>query len=321
MSLKSTVSRLGRAAAGLALGVGLVGSLLTPVQAWAQPATAAPAAAAAAPTIVARPALWVVRDADTTIYLLGTVHALRPTVQWRNPQIDQALAASSELWLEIANADDQAAMQPLIMQLGVDRTRTLSSRLNEGDRALLAQASGALGMPPQALEPMRPWLAGLTLTVAPLIRAGYDPTRGVDRLIKDAAVQRGMAVHGFETAEQQFRFFADLPEAEEIAFLHQSLEDYAEGPAVIDRLADAWARGDVDTIDTIMVREMRERSPSLYRLLLVNRNVAWAGRIREMLAGHGNTVFIAVGAGHLAGSDSVQAQLARAGVRAERMGG
>ena len=318
--LKTIVSRLGRTAAGLALGAGLAGSLLAPVQAFAQ-AAPAPAPAAAAPATVARPALWVVRDADTTIYLLGTVHALRPTVQWRNAQIDQALAASQELWLEIDDADDQAAMQPLIMQLGVDPAHPLSSRLNEGDRALLAQASAALGMPAQALEPMRPWLAGLTLTVAPLIRAGYDPTRGVDRLIKEAAVERGLTVHGFETAEQQFHFFADLPEAQQIEFLHQSLQDYAEGPAVLDRLAAAWAAGDVDTIERVMVREMRDQSPSLYQLLLVQRNQAFAVRIQQMLAGHGNTVFVAVGAAHLAGPDSVQAQLARAGVQAQRQQG
>lgn len=318
MTLKTTLARLGRIVAGVALGVGVTGSLLAPAPAHAQPAPPAAAAPAPAPTTVARPALWVVRDADTTIYLLGTVHALRPTVQWRNAQIDQALAASQALWLEIEDVDDPAAMQPLVQQLGVDQTRTLSSRLNDEDRALLAQTSAALGMPAQALEPMRPWLAGMTLTVAPLIRAGYDPTRGVDRLIKEAAVARGLPVHGFETVEQQMRFFADLPEDQQIAFLHQALEDYAEGPAVIDRLADAWARGDVPTIETIMVREMRDRSPSLYQLLLVQRNQAFAARIREMLAEHGNTVFIAVGAGHLAGADSVQAQLARLGVRAER---
>lgn len=63
---------------------------------------------------------------------------------------------------------------------------------------------------------------------------------------------------------------------------------------------------------------MKRETPALYQRLLVQRNASWAGKIKAMLDTPG-TVFIAVGAAHLAGPDSVQAQLARLGVHAERV--
>jgi uncharacterized protein YbaP (TraB family) len=113
------------------------------------------------------------------------------------------------------------------------------------------------------------------------------------------------------------RFFADLPEPLQIEFLMQSLDDAEEGSAMMDRLANAYAAGDPDTIGAIMSAELKAEAPQVYDVLLTRRNVAWADQIRRMLAGEG-THFIAVGAAHLAGPDSVQVQLGKIGVRAER---
>ncbi len=316
--LKTLLGSAARTTAGFALGLGLTASVATTAFAQAAPAPAATPPAAAAAAVQGNPALWVIRDADSTIYLFGTFHALRPTTQWRTPAVDQALAASRELWLEIEDPSNAAALQPLIMQLGMSPQTPLSSRLNDQEKALLAAAAQRAGLPPQALEPMRPWLAGLTLSVAPLIQAGYDPQMGVDTLLRRAAVERGLTIRAFETPEQQFRFFADMPEEQQLAFLRSALEDFEEGPAMIDGLAADWAEGDVPGLERTMIQEMRTETPELYRVLLVDRNRAWTDRIRQMLAGSG-TAFIAVGAGHLAGPESVQAMLATHGVRAERV--
>ncbi len=59
-------------------------------------------------------------------------------------------------------------------------------------------------------------------------KAGYDPNAGVDRLLKAQAEKEGDKIHGFETAEEQVRFFADLPEPEQIAFLEETLGEAEE---------------------------------------------------------------------------------------------
>lgn len=265
----------------------------------------------------AEPAMWVVEDADSTVYLFGTVHLLRKDVAWNTPAVRKAMADSRELWLEIADVDDPNAMGPLVQKYALDLERPLSSKLNAEQRAKLAAIAPKHGLNPAQLEPMKPWFVGLTLSVLPLKAAGYDENAGVDKLLKAAAVKDGDQVRAFETVEQQLQFFDTLPEAQQVDFLMKAVDDAEEGVAVLDRLAAAWAQGDMDTVSAELVTEMKAEAPALYDRLLTRRNKAWAGRIETLLKGSG-THFIAVGAGHLAGPDSLQAQLKARGIQSVR---
>lgn len=265
----------------------------------------------------AEPALWSIKDKDSTIYLFGTVHALKPEVVWRSDKIAKALADSRELVVEVTGADDPAAMQPLIMKYGVDVSAPLSTKITAADKARVAVAVKDLGAPPEAFEMMRPWLVSVTIAVQPMLKAGYDPTKGVEALLTADAKAAGKPVGALETLEQQLRFFADLPTATEVALLKSTLDDVEGGPAVFDRMVTAWAAGDVKALEDEFVGDMRRDYPELYKVLIVNRNAAWAAELKQKLAGSGVS-FVAVGAGHLVGPDSVQAELAKLGIKAER---
>jgi uncharacterized protein YbaP (TraB family) len=69
-------------------------------------------------------------------------------------------------------------------------------------------------------------------------------------------------------------------------------------------------------MERLLVDEMKGASQAFYDALLTRRNAAWAEEIDDLLDGSG-VAFIAVGSGHLVGPDSVQAQLAARGIRAE----
>lgn len=265
----------------------------------------------------ADPAMWVVRDKDSTIYVLGTVHVLRPDTVWRTPAIDRALAESSELWIEV-DTDDAAQMQSLILKYGVDAAHPLRGKLDADQKARFEAVVTSLGADPAAMDPYRPWLAGLQISLAPIVKAGFDPASGVEAKLKAAAREAGKPIRTLESAEQQIRFFADLPPPVEIAFLLSSLDEAADGPATLDAMVAAWSAGDSDALGKLMIGEMAANYPGLYRTLLVDRNSAWAGKIDDLLDGKG-VIVIAVGAGHLVGPDSVQAQLAARGIAAERL--
>lgn len=286
-----------RTAAALALASALASGL------------AAPAAAA--------PALWAIRDADSTIYLFGTVHVLRPDTAWRTPGIEAALAESDELVIEVLGADDPAAARPLILKYGVSTDGPLSSKLSPQDQVRLEAAAAAAGLPPQALEPLRPWLAAMSLSIAPVIKAGYRVGSGVETVLTAEARAKGRPVEGLETLEQQIGFFAGLPPEIELAMLKSTLEEVDEGPAKLDALVKAWADADLDLLEREFVTEMREKHPEVYEALAARRNRDWADQLKAKLAGSGVS-FVAVGAGHLVGPDSVQAELAKRGVTVER---
>ncbi len=278
--------------------------------------------AVAAPIVLAlpaqaEPAMWVIRDKDSTVYLIGTLHLLRHEMEWNAAKVKKTVTESSDLWLELANIDDQASIAPIITQHGIDREKTLSSKLNTAQKEKLTRVAATYSVPLASLEPMKPWMAAMMFAILPLQKAGYDPNAGVDRLLKAQAEKEGDKIHGFETAEEQVRFFAEMPEAEQIAFLEETLGDAEEGLAQLEKLATAWIAGDNETIGNILVNEFKNESPAVYEKLLVKRNIAWSRKIAEILQGSG-VQQIAVGAAHLAGPDSLQVQLQKRGIKVER---
>ena len=311
--LKSSVSTLLRGAIGVAGGVALFAAIAgAPADALAQ--TAAPAAPA--PIQGEGPALWVAKDADSTLYLFGSVHVLRPTTGWASPRVEAAFDSASDIWFEISNPDDQAAIMPLIQQHGLSPETPLSSRLTPEENAELDAAAQAMGASAAQLQPMKPWLAALSLSVAPLIKAGYDPKSGVELVLKARAEAAGKPIHGFETIDKQIGILAGLPDDVQLVFLRETLKDYENAATKLDEMVEAWARGDVATLDRVTITEMKDASPALYQAVLVDRNTDWANQIQTLLEGSG-TAFIAVGAAHLTGDDSVQAILQKRGVTVE----
>jgi len=315
--LKSSVSNLAQGAVGVAAGLALVFAIAgAPTQVLAQAAPAPAAAAAAAPIQGEGPALWVIKDADSTLYLFGSVHVLRPTTGWASPRVNAAFDSATDVWFEITNPEDQAAMMPLIQQYGLSPQTPLSSRLTPEEVAQLDVAAKTIGASAAQLDPLKPWLAALSLSVAPLVKAGYDPQSGVELALKARAQAAGKSLHGFETLEKQVGMLATLPDDVQLEFLRETLKDFDEAVEMLDSMVEAWAKGDVQALDRIVVEEMKTDAPELYKVLLVDRNTDWANQIQTLLQGSG-TAFIAVGAAHLTGDDSVQSILQSRGVAVE----
>lgn len=274
--------------------------------------------ATGASPVLAEPALWVIKDKDSTIYLFGTIHVLKPATQWRSPKITKAFGAAEDVVTEIVEPDDPAVARGLMLRYGIDRATPLSAKLKPETYAKLQVATKAMGYPPQAMDPMRPWMAAITVSLTPLLQAGYDPESGVEKKLTAEAKAAGKPIVGFETLEQQLRFFADMTPGQEAQLLESTLDEVDEGPAKVEALVTAWAAGDQAALKTQMIDEMQRDYPEIYKLLLVDRNRDWAGQLKAKLAGSGVS-FVAVGAGHLTGPDSVQAQLAKLGIKAERL--
>ena len=318
-SPSSRLSRAARLLAGAALGVGLVASLLG---GWSGPAFAqAQLAPAAAPVVQPvdgdGPALWVVKDADSTIYLFGTIHVLRPETHWESAKVTAAFNSASDIWFEISNPDDVAALVPLIRQHGVSPATPLSSLLTPAELGELNAAAAVLGISGAQMDIFRPWYAGLTLSLAPLKKAGYDPNSGVELIFKARAEAAGKPVHGFETLDKQVLTLANLPQDIQLEFLRSTLKAVDDAGTELDALVDAWTAGDVAALDRVTNDDMKTEAPDIYKALLTDRNRGFAQQIQTLLAGSG-TAFVAIGAAHLAGSDSVQSMLATRGIEVER---
>lgn len=262
-------------------------------------------------TAQAKPLLWSVKQGNTTIYLFGTVHLLPSDIDWMSSKLDDALNRSQRLSIELVD-DDPATVQLLLTKYGVDPSHPLSQKLPAADREKLKLAAVEAKLPggEQSLERMRPWLAALVLTVTPLVQAGMDPNQGVDKQLKARMIKAGKPVDGLETADQQLRILADMPETLQLDMLRQTFREIEEGPKKLRELIDVWKSGDTQAIARLESTDLQRESPELYKQLIVDRNKAWAQTIAKRLHDPaGGTSIIAVGAGHLAGPDSLQKQL------------
>ena len=273
-----------------------------------------------APSIAATPAIWRVKGAHGTVYLFGTIHVMQPNVDWETAKIQDAFAASGTVYVEVANLDDQTAALPLAAQYGMDMAHPLSTKISKDDEALLDAAAKGMGLPGEAMfEPMQPWLVAMTVSVLPMMKAGYDPQSGIDVVLLGQARKAGKKIEGFETMEQQLHFVADEPQAEQVAKLHDELAEMDKNTAEMSAMVSAWERGDVAKIAAMENGELKTKYPDEYKTLVVERNTKWAatldGVLKDATTG---TVFVAVGAAHLAGDDSVIELLKKDGWTVER---
>lgn len=303
-------------------------SVLPAIAALALLGTAAGVAACrepppAAALTQARPALFRLTDSDSEIYLFGTVHILPPDLQWRTKTFDQALGKSSLVYFETPSGPDaEARAIALTQSLGMNPPGvTLDSYLTPPEQERLRSAAAKAGATLETLQPMRPWLAAIMISLSAMMKAGQDPDAGVEKVIEAEAGRSGKKLAYFETIDEQLGLFAKLGEQSQKAILLASLDDIEEGPALTQKLDHAWVNGDLKTLDSFVNGDMRRLDMAVYKAILVDRNANWARQIDALMQADqgGATIFIAVGAGHLAGKDSVPAMLEKLGYRVDRV--
>ena len=282
-------------------------------------AALAAALVGASAAAVAEPPHWVVRDVDSELVLFPTIHALPADLEWTTDRLLEQFAEAEEVWFEIDPAEAQGpAMQQLVMEKGMDPSRPLSEVLDEAQYARFEELAGSLGLPVAQLDPMRPWLASLTLTSMAMMQSGFDSNAGVEARLR--ARIDGQTLRQLETVEAQLGYLADLPEPLQLELLESTFDEIDGFADELRGLAEDWARGDVADMENDLIAEMAAEYPELYDVIFVRRNANWVEIIEQELAGSG-TDFIAVGAGHLVGDDSVVAMLRQRGWTVERVGG
>lgn len=311
-----------------ALLLGLLASLCLAATVDAREPARAPVGTASAAQAAPVPLLWKVSDADTDVYLLGSFHLLKPTDYPLSADVDAALAdaehvvfelspeemSSPDLGMQMARAGMRTDGTTLSSSLPPKVAKALAAWLQANEAALAKQ-----GLAPQVLELFEPWFVGLMVSVTEMTQQGLDPELGLDRFIADAAVAKGKSTGGLEQGSEQIAFFDGMDPDEQVQMLADALSG-ENGSAQIDRLHDAWRRGDADALWAGMAVDMRKQFPALYRRINVERNDAWVPKLEARLKDHADDdTLVVVGALHLLGEDGVVEKLRARGYRVERI--
>lgn len=263
------------------------------------------------------PALWQVDGPKgERAWLMGTIHALPAPVDWHSAPIDQALAASDGLILEVAAVDDDARTARIFASLAQSPgLPPLDQRIASDLRDDLAKDLKANGLDAAKLSGTETWAAALMLAQALQGAVEADSANGIDRALVKAAKDK--PVSEFEGAERQLRLFDALPEAQQQALLAAVVKGADQARDESRRIETAWKKGDMAAIAATDHTGMLA-DPALRQVLLVGRNQAWSEQL-VLLLGRGRKPFVAVGAAHLAGSDGLPALLEARGYKVRRI--
>jgi uncharacterized protein len=260
------------------------------------------------------PALWLASDADSRVWILGSVHVLPSAMVWRSAQIDAAFREADLLILEVApEVTGDPAFARAFDQAGRSHT-PLAAKLTPTDAARLAQASAVAGVNPQALETLRPWRASLHLGYAFLAKRGAHADAGVEAVLTREAVARRMPIIGLESGADQIGFFAQLTPEVEMGVLRATLDDVIDGQGGLEIIDRLWLSGDVAGLTARLLPDFTKPGEQFYRVFLADRNARWADAIASRMAGKGD-VFVAVGAAHLLGPEGLPALLRARGIQ------
>jgi len=268
--------------------------------------------------IPANPALWTVHGSKGTAYLFGSIHALPAQVDWHTKEIDAAMAKSDVLVFELAmDKGFQDRVQTYVRERGMlPPGQHLRDLLSPDTRKEFDGEIADLGISQTAIDRMRPWLAALTIDVADMQKHNYSSSSGIEMQLEGSGSTDKRPVIGLETVEQQLALLAPTDPKLELQSFEASLktEGRSSGEQV-GPLLDAWIHGDVARLDRLMGRDLAHY-PKARKLLLDDRNKAWAAKISDLL-GTPKTYFITVGAAHLGGAHGVPNLLRAKGFKVE----
>lgn len=307
---------LAAAAAAAAVAGFLVAWPAATVSAAETPAAVkAPGATGAAPR--AQP-LWEIRGRTNSVFILGSIHFARGDFYPLAQPIEQAYQRSSIVVFETDIGEMRGlGTQAKLLKAGLcPQGETLPQRVDKQTYAALQAWLKKTGGGASTFDPMRPWLASVSMVALELQKLGFDPNRGIDEHFYGRAKSDGKEIRGLETVDFQISLFADLNREEDAMFLKSMLEDVNRFPAVFGDVIDAWKAGDAARIEPLLM-EITRQYPRIQQRFLTDRNKAWLPRIEEYVRAEQN-VFMVVGMAHLVGKDGLVTLLKKKGLQVKQ---
>jgi uncharacterized protein len=260
--------------------------------------------------------LWELHGKHNTVYVLGSIHTLRPSDYPLAPAIMNAYRDSKALVMEIdLNEIESADVQSEMLQsAALPEGKTLEQILGP---ARFARAQGLVrdvGLDLSLFGGYAPWFVAEAVSQMQLAQLGFDAQSGVEMFFMAQARDDGKQITGLETAHEQLTIFESMPLEAQAEYMMSSLEQAHELPQQVNEMVQAWRRGDTAWFQTEIKSDLG-KDPALYQSIVVARNRKWISKIEAMLDDDKNYLVI-VGTAHLVGPDSVLELLKKDGVRA-----
>ena len=261
----------------------------------------------------ADPAFYRISKGNEQHWLLGSIHAGKPSLYPLPDPVERAWQQSRALVMEVDMTHiSQAQWQEMGAITRLVDGKTLKDHLPMDLYRRTLIAAGQNGLNETMLAPLRPWFAAITLTQAALERTGYRGEFGVDQHFAKRANDGGKPIVGLETLLEQLGYLASVGDNQTL-MLESTLDELPELEKGFAEVMAAWQNGDQATLINLLKEEMAppKLQAWLEQTLLAERNRNWV----KKWPGLPNESFIVVGALHLYGEQGLLALLEQQGWR------
>lgn len=266
-------------------------------------------------------AVWQLADDDTTVFLFGTVHILKPGLEWENETFEAAWASADTVYFEVDATSPEAAATAASLFTAEGFYKDGSTFASNFSDEELDQLNGALakfGLNAQVFTTMRPWLASLQIAQTALASIGGDPTAGVEMILLGRASAAEKEVRYLETLKRQVGALTAISDKVHKKAIIGSLDDLDNVEAYFAKMIGLWYKGDAEGVADFL-SDAWDDAPGMKTEMLDKRNAEWAVKIDTLMEEEDGTFFVAVGAGHLSGKNSLQDYLKKKGHKAKRL--
>ena len=260
--------------------------------------------------------LWELHGKHNTVYILGSIHVLRPGDYPLAPAVLDAYSSAKSLLMEVnlEEIDSQAIQSELLASALLPAGQSLPAILGKQRYDHAGALAREVGVELAAFDQFAPWFAAEAISQLQLMQLGFQPQSGVEMYFLERARSDGKKVAGLETVHDQISLFEALSMDAQAEYLLSSLEQARDLPKEVDAMVQAWRRGDTGWFEQQLKTELG-RDPQLYQSVLVARNRKWVPKIEALLNDDQNYLVI-VGTAHLVGQGSVIALLKKDGIAA-----
>ena len=267
---------------------------------------------------VSKSCLWKVSSQRATVFLLGSVHVLKPGTYSVSPAAEAALQQAETVVLEIdLDEMNSSTTQRMIRSKAFLDGETLEDKVSAETLALVVRKTEAMGLPFNRIRSFKPWFLMLTLSNIKLQTLGFDLRHGIDRYFFDKAKLAGKDIRSLETVEYQLDRLDGFPDKVQEQALVQTLEELDNLEENFEKLLEAWSGGEVEVLEDLMFEHF-EDFPELFERLVSERNKNWFLKIKEFLDQSGTTLVV-VGALHLVGREGVVKLLKKQGYQVRQL--
>ncbi len=267
---------------------------------------------------------WRVEGTGGALYLVGTIHALKPTLLPLPAVFDQVFAQSEIIAFEMNPilATDPVRIQAAQKLMAVD-PELQKSLYDKTTRKLLKGFAKNYDLGVESAYSVPAVINAMQVSQLKMAALGYTVNTGVEMYYAREASKAGKAIVELEGPTDAWAPLVNLPMETQLLMLRESILQLETIPAQLDMLITSWLFGDAEQIYAETIKSMSlsaqldsQTDPDLMAValeILDKRNQRWMEKIDRMLQAPKSSVVMA-GAAHFGGENGLLALLRKRGL-------